>query len=68
MKRYIAFHGNSNSAIVTYDKALEWAKDLLGKTNSSKVHIAEVTEVVERSHPPIEVKPFKLPEAIAEAA
>lgn len=62
MKRFIAFHNTSNSGIQTKEYATNWAQELLGQGKVSKVHIAEVIEVVERSAPPIEVKPFLVPQ------
>ena len=58
MKRYIAFHNSSNSGIRSKEAALQWATELLGQGKVGLVHLAEVIETVERSAPPIEVKPF----------
>lgn len=58
MKRFIAFHGSSNSGIQTKEKAHEWAANLLGQGKVGAVHVAEVVEVVERAIPVINTKPF----------
>ena len=58
MKRFIAFHGSSNSGIKSKEAATQWATELLGQGKVASVHIAEIIEVVERSAPPILVKPF----------
>jgi hypothetical protein len=58
MKRFIAFYGSSNSGIQTKDKALKWAAELLGQGKIGKVHLCEVTDIVERAQPIITMKPF----------
>lgn len=59
MKRYVAFHNSMCSGIQSKEKVLQWATELLGQVKVGKVHVAEVIEVVERSTPPISVKPFE---------
>lgn len=58
MKRFIAFHGSANSGIKSKEGATQWATELLGQGKVGHVHIAEIIEIVERSAPPITVKPF----------
>lgn len=58
MKRYVAFHGSANSGIRTRDGAIQWASELLGQGKINQVLITEIVEVVERTSPPVEVKPY----------
>lgn len=59
MKKYLAFHGATNSGIQSKDKAHQWAAHQLSvNTKIDKVHIAEVIETCERTTPTIETKQF----------
>lgn len=58
MKKFIAFHGTSNSGVQTREKALHWASDMLNTTKAGKIYLTEITDTIERANVPIEVKPF----------
>lgn len=58
MKRYIAFCGSSNSGIKTREGAVQWASDLLGQGKNHQVFVTEIIETVERTSPPVVVKPY----------
>ena len=60
-KRYIAFlNGSSSSGIQTRDNAIKWAAEQMGN-KSVTAYLAEVTEVIERKTPPIEIRAYILP-------
>lgn len=60
MKKYIAFiGGQQTSSVITKEKAIEWAKTQLGnRMGIDHVKIAEITDIVERTAPVIQIIPF----------
>jgi hypothetical protein len=61
MRKYIAFHNSESSGIVTREKAIDWATDLMTRKNLLKVHLCEVTEVIERNAPPVVLRSYLPP-------
>lgn len=60
MKRYIAVSAKGgNSGIQTKAKAVKWAESQVSQVNGPvEVWITEVQEVVERTTPPVHMRPF----------
>lgn len=60
MKQYIAFASNHNSGIKSsFEEAASWAQGILGdQMKQTRAYICEVTHVVERASPPINITPI----------
>lgn len=59
MKKYLAYHANTTSAITSKEEAHKWAaKQLADRPQLQQIYICEVIEVAARTTPTIETKPF----------